>query len=792
MIVDPTAAGAPARWCRRLSVLVALTVACPPAPLAAQGAIVSGRVIRTDSDSAVAGAEVMLRPGGARTETDRAGRFVLRDVPAGAVEILVRQLGFAPATVSLKVAPGDTAEITVPLAPVVTTLDIITTTATGDPRSVADVPAAISIADTTAIRQGRTVGLNETLRMMPGVQTASRFGTDDVNIGIRGSASRARQAIRGIALLLDGVALSEPDGVARTDLVELLAAQRIEVVRGPVSALHAGSAGGVVNVISQTGLTNPGVAALAEFGPYGFEKYFASAGSGLHGGRGSILAAGSYTHLDGYRQHSDGGIGRGQVRGDYQVARQTMISMDAELSSMSTVLPGQLTEAQFEANPDSAQPAAVVFDFGRDEDRFRLGARVEQGLNASGSVKASAYYYYGGRTFEFRFGGVPPGILNVNFHRSQLGAQVNAARVGGAPLGLIAGVTYDNVFGTDQRWINDSGQEGSRSDDGYDSGRNLGVYGQAEWAVGGTVTLTFGLRYDDVDFHFESYFPNRIPEQDRSYSQWSPRTTLTWRTGTQNLVYVSLARGFEVPAFGEISPSPGTELRPLDPKSLWNYEVGARGLLGKQLLFDAAVFLADIDGEFVPVDNGGIPQVENASTSRNFGIELSLMATVARWLAVSGTYTFSDFRLLDYVPSVTDSAGVSRPADQSGNLLPAVPQNRVTLGIQARPVRGLSVGLQLEWQSLMYVESGNELSGTVYIKPGPRVIAIPFNAVPARALVQLNAQYQLGPVGLFGTVENLFGITYVGNVVANATNGAFYEAGPGTWVSLGARVSGGF
>jgi hypothetical protein len=66
---------------------------------------------------------------------------------------------------------------------------------------------------------------------------------------------------------------------------------------------------------------------------------------------------------------------------------------------------------------------------------------------------------------------------------------------------------------------------------------------------------------------------------------------------------------------------------------------------------------------------------------------------------------------------------------------------------------------------------------------------VPFRAVPARTLVQLNGRYQLGPVGLFGVVENLFGTRYTANVVANSDFGAYYDAGPGTWVTLGANVS---
>ena len=52
-----------------------------------------GRVTRAGSDSAVAGAEVMLNTRSVRTEADSAGRFVLRDVTPGAAEITVRRLG---------------------------------------------------------------------------------------------------------------------------------------------------------------------------------------------------------------------------------------------------------------------------------------------------------------------------------------------------------------------------------------------------------------------------------------------------------------------------------------------------------------------------------------------------------------------------------------------------------------------------------------------------------------------------------------------------------------------------
>lgn len=170
----------------------------------------------------------------------------------------MRLVGFGPAVVVLQVDTLAVMEVDIPLEPVPTTLDPIVTSATRYARSLSQVAAAVSVADTSAIGRDRTVGLHETLRMMPGVQVASRYGTDDAKIGIRGSAARSGLAVRGVAVLLDGVPLTEPDGVARLDLIELAASRQVEVFRGPVSALYAGSPSGVVNVVSRTGRDSRG------------------------------------------------------------------------------------------------------------------------------------------------------------------------------------------------------------------------------------------------------------------------------------------------------------------------------------------------------------------------------------------------------------------------------------------------------------------------------------------------------------------------------------------------------
>ena len=102
----------------------------------------------------------------------------------------------------------------------------------------------------------------------------------------------------------------------------------------------------------------------------------------------------------------------------------------------------------------------------------------------------------------------------------------------------------------------------------------------------------------------------------------------------------------------------------------------------------------------------------------------------------------------------------------------------------------LDLGLQVEWQSVVYVESGNAKEGIWYFGAGASVQQVPFRSVPARALLHFNAAWQLGPATLFGSVENLLGLRYAGTVLANESAGRFYESGSPTSVSVGLSLTG--
>jgi iron complex outermembrane receptor protein len=737
----------------------------------------------------VSDADLVLGPSGFTTRTDARGFFEFRGVTPGQVELAVRRVGFTPVVVVLQVDGVETTQVDIPLEPVATVLDPIVTSVTRDQRSLSEVAAAVSVADTSAIDRGRTVGPHEQLRMMPGVQAASRHGTFDWSIGIRGSAARAAPWVRGVAVLLDGIPLTEPDGAVVLDLIEPAASRQVEVVRGPVSSLYAGAPGGVVNVVSRSGWDSRGISARALGGAFAFRKYDAQAGGVLPGGRGSGFAAASYTSADGYRVHSDGDVLRGQVAVDYVAGPGTRVAIQANGSRLDSRFPGSQSQSQFDADPDAAAPFAVTSGLRRvDHDRYRAGARLE---HAIGSSLASGYILYGGRTLEVPN---PFEIVDLNLHRVQTGVRLRSDRLARSGVDATIGVDYDNVFGDNRSWENDSGGvRGPLRGYGYQSNPNLGVYAELEWEATRTASVTFGFRYDWVTYQFESYVPEGIPRQETTFDHLSPRLSAMWSPDAGTSLYASLGRGVEVPNWGDLVFSPQAPLfRSVYPKSLWNYEVGARRFMGSRVLVDGSVFYADVRGEFVPETIDNVSVSENASRSRNIGIELAVTAQATPHVQLGASYTFLDLRLQDYASEVLDSTGTRQQVDFAGKLLPAVPRHRLTGEGVVRPLAAVELGVQVEWQSVVYVETGNAESGTWYFElgEGAPVQQVPFRAVPARALVHLNAAWRLGPATLFGSVENLFGLRYAGSVLANEFFGRFYEAGPPAWVSLGFRVAG--
>ena len=204
----------------------------------------------------------------------------------------------APALCLLLAAPAAIAQPTAPSLPPVTV------TATRIETPAFDVPASIDRIGGDAIREGRAlINISESLAAVPGLQARDRQNyAQDVQISIRGFGARASFGIRGIRLYVDGIPASFPDGQGQITNVDLGSADRIEVLRGPYSALYGNSSGGVISVFTEDPAPMPTVDFSLAGGSHGTARAGLKA-SGTTGPLGYVLSASRF-HTDGDRDHS--------------------------------------------------------------------------------------------------------------------------------------------------------------------------------------------------------------------------------------------------------------------------------------------------------------------------------------------------------------------------------------------------------------------------------------------------------------------------------------------------------
>lgn len=780
----------------RMAAVAALLLGAAAPHLQAQSAgILVGRVVDAVSRAPLADVQVGI---GTRTAaTDADGRFRLDAAPLGAQLLRARRVGYAPLSRTVTVRAGtDTLDLA--LTASFSELTPLVVTATRDTRSIEEVPVPVSVADSTTIQSGRTAGLHEVLRLTPGVIATSRYGLDDVNLSIRGSGVRTTFGVRGVAVVVDGVPITEPDGQTRLDLVELGAARQVEVVRGPASALYGGTAsGGVVNVISRGPAESRGLTLRGTGGSFGFRKYDGAFGAATAEGRAGVYLSGTWTESDGFRAHNRDVIKRTNLRAEWRPGARTRLGLEASSSDLDMKIPGNLTRTEYDATPFAAEPNTVTNNYGRRDIRWRSGLKLDQSFPLAGrEVEATAYGFYGGRELDHPIFQV----VDNGLHRTQAGARARIPLTDDAtdPWRLTVGADYDKLFGSQMQFTNAGGNRGAVQLDQAIDIPNVGVFSQLEGRIAPRVGLTLGGRWDRVEYGVVNHLvPARSASPD--FTQFSPKGTLSYALGSGGSLYGSVARGFDVPTLGEktASADPTVGFNPaLQPKRVWNYEVGVKSFVTRHLFVDASVYRQAIRGELLPrqvaIGNQTVTVYDNAGRSRHWGAEVAATATVSERVAVGASYTFSDFTLLDFTGTVVNAQGQNVVTDFAGKKLPGVPKHRVAAEVRVRPVDGLSLGMTAEYQSEIFVDNANTTSGTLYVRgfgPNAPVAQIPFGAVDGYGLIHLAASYRLRGQTLFVNVENLLDTRYVGSATLNSANGRFYSTGAGRYVAAGVTLS---
>ncbi|MDD5320670.1 MAG: TonB-dependent receptor [Methylococcales bacterium] len=127
----------------------------------------------------------------------------------------------------------------------------VTTIATGTPKPIFQSAAVTTVITAEQIKSMGATELHEVLETVPGVHASVQASTGDYNYSVRGIRNATNSQI---LMLLNGTRITTPyRGTTMTGLeMPIEAIQRVEVIRGPGSALYGADAfAGVINIITK-------------------------------------------------------------------------------------------------------------------------------------------------------------------------------------------------------------------------------------------------------------------------------------------------------------------------------------------------------------------------------------------------------------------------------------------------------------------------------------------------------------------------------------------------------------
>ncbi len=683
------------------------------------------------------------------------------------------------------------------LAPVVVT-------ATRVEQSSFDVPGSIDALDARSIQEGQAkVNLSEPLARVPGVVIQNRQNyAQDLQISTRGFGARSTFGVRGVRLIADGIPATMPDGQGQAATFNLDSAKRIEVLRGPFSALYGNSSGGVIQIFTEDGPLRPTLTGDLLLGSYDTQKY------GLKfGGTAAdfnYVVNGSRFDTDGYRDHSAATRDHYNAKLRYRINERTNLSL--VLNSLRQPdtqdplgLPRTSSDGRdFETNPRSVVTQAETFNTRKSIENDQAGLVYEQRVRDNDSFKVIGYL--GTRQvvqyLAITKGAQAPatnsgGVVDLDREFAGLHALYTLkTALAAQPFSLTAGVDYDRmkerrkgfnnfvtVGGVDQ-----FGVQGTLRRDEDDTVYNIDEYVQAEWLPSESWRLFLGVRHSEVKFKSEDFFvATGNPDDSGSvkYRNTSPVLGALYSVSPHLNVYANYGQGFETPTFAELSyrsdGSSGLNFG-LKPSKSDNYEIGLKALVGERTRVNVALFAIKTKDEIVPeLNQGGRATFQNASKTSREGVEIGAETSFGPGFSALLSYTYLNAEFDEAFTSRSvvqgNTTSVTIPA---GNHIPGVPSN-IVYGELGWRHNWVSAALEVRYSDKVFVNDGNSDSAPSYTVTNVRVgFDQKFGSLRLREFVR---------------VDNLFDKKYAGSVIVNEGNSRFFEPAPERNYSIGVTAS---
>jgi iron complex outermembrane receptor protein len=283
--------------------------------------------------------------------------------------------------------------------------------------------------------------------------------------------------------------------------------------------------------------------------------------------------------------------------------------------------------------------------------------------------------------------------------------------------------------------------------------------------------ISSGIRYDINKVEIQDNFlENGNFSDDINLNSFNPSLGINYRINKNSRIFINTSSGFETPTLNELSSSPIGSGFNKDLKSQINmgYEIGYSLFNNqKKSNIDIIYFKSITNDEILSYEDENYPNQKfynNAGKSERNGIEISGFFTFNKTILSSsysqGNYIFKEFN---------DNGNNYR-----GNKIPGIPNNVLTISVEHKTEKELSLNLNFKKIGAIYANNSNTTKiddfSTLNFKIGKEI------------------KLSKSVIYPFLIINNIFEKKYFDNIRINAFGGRHYEPAPERTIFGGLRI----
>jgi len=556
------------------------------------------------------------------------------------------------------------------------------------------IPGSLSELSGAALDINDNTNFATIINTLPGVfMQSGTYGTN--RLVIRGMGSRTPFNTNRIRSYLNDIPMTGSEGLSNPEEFDVQSIGKIELIKGPSSALYGSGLGGTLAMSSPKNPTNSG-GLIAQYGSFGTMR--TNAYVSYQKKSFSLWTSLNHFQSDGYRDNNfhrrSSMLTVAQWTRDKWVVQATLLGVD-----VFGRIPSSIGETLFRTQPEAADAGWANIrgykKYNRGVAGLSLSRKINNAMTNTLTVFGRWLDNYEARPFNNLDDlALSTGLRNrLNYYSEKLEVMAGFEWLVEQYSWKLSRVGSNVLFNENQ-----------------EIRHQLNLFGIAYYKPVDKVNISMALASNHIRYRLDDLFPDNDDQSGRRRfpAVLSPRLGINYAPFERFAVYASAGHGFSMPS-PEETLLPGGEVNPnILPEQGYQFELGSRYFLAGELLeVDLGVYHIELKDLLVTQRiTEDIFTGINAGRSRHYGLELQLKSSLLNRREFPGSlhanlsFTLSENRFVEFE---------DRGQTYDGNHLPGIPRSSTQLVLGWKPVRYLEFLTHLQYIGSQFITDDNKV-----------------------------------------------------------------------------------